>query len=201
MTHQYCTLHTHTHTHTRSLVTFTGLIFVPYDTSEQCRAAQPRVSDCLFPMPSASFHISSASFHISSASKQSLSGSLCSCSHTFPPFCNSFTHLTSHSYCYLVLRHQFSHQITKAWCIKIFNKPQGTVISVTAISASAETQTCAQTHFKSLTGKVSLRYGSLSAIIITGRKICMTAWRGEGRKKVERRKEKGVLFDFVKKAF
>lgn len=96
------------------------------------------------------FQISSASFHILSESKQSLSGRLHSCSYVFPPFCNSFTHLTSHSYSCLVLRHQFSHQITKAWCIKIFNKSQGTVISVTAISVSTEMQTYAHTYFKSL---------------------------------------------------
>lgn len=134
------------------------------------------------------FQIPSASFHNFSESKQSLSGNLHSRSYTFPPFCNSFRHLTSHSYCYLVLRHQFSHQITKAWCIKIFSEPQGTVISVTAISVSTEMQTYAQTYFKSLTSKASLRYGSLSAIIIIGRRTCMTGWRG-GEKEEGRQKE------------
>lgn len=148
------------------------------------------------------FQIPSASFHILSESKQSLSGSLHSCSYIFPPFCNSFTHLTSHSYCYLVLRHQFSHQITKAWCIKIFNKPQGTVISVTAISVSTEMQTYAQTYFWSLTSKVSLRYGSLSAIIVIGGKACMMGWWwGKRRKKAERRKEAALEFDFIRTAF
>lgn len=64
------------------------------------------------------FWIPSASFHIFSESKQSLSGSLHSCTSTFPPFSKSFTHSTSHFYCYLVLRHQFSPQITKAGCKK-----------------------------------------------------------------------------------
>lgn len=159
------------------MVMFTGLIFLLYDTPEQCRAAQLSLGLPIFQIPS-------ASFHIFSESKQSLSSSLHSCSYTFPPFCNSFAHLTSHSYRHLVLRHQFSEQITKAWCIKIFNKPQGTVISVTAISVSTEIQTYAQTYFKSLSSKVSLRYGSWSAITIIGRKTCMTGWRGgrEGKR-------------------
>lgn len=84
------------------------------------------------------------------------------------------------------MRHQFSHQITKAWCIKIFNKPQGTVISVTA-TFSTEMQTYAQPYFKSLTSKVGLRYGSLSAITVIGRKTCMMGGGGgeqeEGREK------------------
>lgn len=135
-----CTLHIYIHTHN-----FYGDVhWINLSALWQFRAVQSSSTQSLrLPI----FQISSASFHILSESKRSLSGSLHSCSYTFPPFCNSFTHLTSHSYCYLVLRHQFSHQITKAWCIKIFNKPQGTVISVTAISVSTEMQTYAQTYF------------------------------------------------------
>lgn len=97
-----------THTHRISMVMFTGLISLLYDISEN-----PTQS-----LKLSSFWIPSASFHIFSESKQSLSGSLHSCTSTFPPFWNSFTHSASHSYCYLVLRHQFSHQITKAGCKK-----------------------------------------------------------------------------------
>lgn len=153
------------------MVMFTGLIFLLYDTPEQCREAQPRVLDCLsfrFPLLLSIFSLK--------ASNPSQAASVLVAIH-FPLFCNSFTHLTSYSYSYLVLRHQFSHQITKAWCIKIFNKSPGTVISVTAISVSTEMQTYAQKYFKSLTSKVSLRYGSLSTIIITGKKTCMMGWR------------------------
>lgn len=137
------------------------------------------------------FQTPSASFHIFSESKQSISGSLDSCSYTFPPLCNSFTHLTSHSYCYLVLKHQFSHQITKAWGIKIYNKPQGTVISVTAISVSTEMQTYAQTYFKSLTSKSELEVGNLICHHCYWKKNLYDRVEvdGERRKKVERRKK------------
>lgn len=180
---------------------FARSIFLLCDTSEQRRTAQPRGWLPIFQIPF-------ASFHISSESKQSLPGSVWSCSYTFPPFCNSFTHLTSHSCYYLVLRHQFSHRITKAWCIKIFNKPQGTVISVTAISVSTEMQPYAQIYFKSLTSKVSLRYRSLSAIIVIGRKPaweCFESFLGGGgkqerRKRGQRERRKEVVFVFYKES-
>lgn len=120
-------------THRISMVMFTELIFLLFDTSES-----PTQS-----LKWQNFWIPCAAFHILSESKQSLSGSLHFYTSTLPPFCNSFTHTTSHSYSYLVLRHPFSHQITKAGCIKTCSKHQGTVISVTAIQVSTERQTYA----------------------------------------------------------
>lgn len=60
-------------------------------------------------------------------------------------------------------------------------------------------QTYAQPYFKSLTSKVGLRYGSLSAITVIGRKTCMMGGGG-GEKEEDREKEgRGMLFDFKRK--